>query len=259
VVLERGAPDRHDRAVLHVGRPLMEVFRPARPNGAAVVLLPGGGYVRLAVDKEGAGGARFLAARGVTAFVLNYRLPGDGWAAGYDAPLQDVQRALRLVRARAAEWRIDPARVGVMGFSAGGHLAGAALTRFDERTYDPVDAADTGSGRPDSVVLGYAVTDVGTRPVAGALANPAAARPLNERVRAGLAPTFIVQAADDHTVPVANSLAMYAALLRAGVPTEMHLYQEGGHGFGFALPADRPAARWPEDWAAWATRCGFLR
>ncbi len=116
VVLERGSPAAHDRAVMHVTRPILEVFRPKKPNGAAVVLLPGGGYVRLAVDKEGAMGGRRLAAAGITAFVLNYRLPGDGWAAGIDAPLQDVQRAMRLVRANASRWGIDPKRVGVMGF-----------------------------------------------------------------------------------------------------------------------------------------------
>jgi acetyl esterase/lipase len=255
VVLERGSPATHDRAVMHVTRPILEVFRPAKPNGAAVVLAPGGGYVRLAVDKEGAMGARRLAAAGITAFVLNYRLPGDGWAAGLDAPLQDAQRAVRLVRANAQRWGVDPKRVGVMGFSAGGHLAGAMLTRHDAQTYAPIDAADQLSARPDVVVLGYAV--MATRQTNPA-AHPDSAKPLNENVRPGLPPTFIVQAADDRTVPVINSLTMFQALLAAGVPTEMHIYQEGGHGFGFALPADRPGSAWPEAFVAWAKREGFL-
>lgn len=256
LVLERGAPEAHDRAVMHVTQPILEVFRPERPNGAAIILLPGGGYVRLAVDKEGAGGARRLVQSGVTAFVLNYRLPGDGWAAAYDAPLQDAQRAVRLVRSRATEWGVDPARIGVMGFSAGGHLAAASLTRHDDAVYDAVDTHDAVSARPDLAVLGYAVMSVRPRP--GMAEGAAWATPLNERVRPGLAPTFILHAADDHTVPVANSLAMFQALKTADVPTEMHIYQEAGHGFGFSLPPDRPASHWPDAFEAWARRGGFL-
>lgn len=255
LVLERGSPAAHDRAVMHVTKPILEIFRPARPNGSAIILLPGGGYVRLAVDKEGAGGARRLVQSGVTAFVLNYRLPGDGWAAGYDAALQDVQRAVRLVRSRAAEWGLDRARIGVMGFSAGGHLAAASLTRYDETVYPAVDAHDAVSARPDIAVLGYAVMAVRPRP--GVAENAVWARPLNERVRPGLAPTFILHAADDRTVPVANSLAVFQALKAAEVPTEMHVYQEGGHGFGFSLPSDRPASRWPDAFEAWAAKYGF--
>jgi acetyl esterase/lipase len=258
LVLERGSPAAHDRAVMHVSRPILEVFRPARPNGAAMLVLPGGGYVRLAIDKEGAGGARYLTGQGVTAFVLNYRLPGDGWSAGYDAPLQDVQRAVRLVRANAARWGVDPARIGVMGFSAGGHLAAAALTRHDAPTYAALDAADRLSARPDMAVLGYAVMSVGARPGGAVQASAEAARPLDARVVAGLAPTFVFHAADDRTVPVANSLAMFSALSGAAVPAELHIYQEGGHGFGFSLPVDRPASRWPQNWQAWARRIGFL-
>jgi len=255
LVLERGAPQAHDRAVMHVTQPILEVFRPERPNGAAIILLPGGGYVRLAVDKEGAGGARRLVQSGVTAFVLNYRLPGDGWTAAYDAPLQDVQRAVRLVRGRAAEWGLDVARIGVMGFSAGGHLAAASLTRHDDAVYDAVDAHDTVSARPDLAVLGYAVMSV--RPRLGMAEDAAWATPPNERVRPGLAPTFILHAADDRTVPVANSLAMFQALKAADVPTEMHIYQEAGHGFGFSLPPDRPASHWPDAFEAWAAKYGF--
>jgi acetyl esterase/lipase len=257
-VLERGSPAAHDRAVMHVSRPILEVFRPERPNGAAMVILPGGGYVRLAVDKEGAGGARRFVQAGVTCFVLNYRLPADGWAAGYDAPLQDVQRAVRLIRAHAAAWSVDDKRIGVMGFSAGGHLAAASLTRYDAVVYEPVDAADTLSARPDVVMLGYAVMAVAARPDSAVTVRPETAKPLNERVREGLAPTFIVHAADDRTVPVSNSLAMFEALKAADVPAEMHIYQEGGHGFGFSLPADRPASRWPDAFEAWLRRLDFL-
>ena len=258
LVLERGSPAAHDRAVMHVSQPILEVFRPANPNGSAMVVAPGGGYVRLAIDKEGAGAARRLNQCGVTVFVLNYRLPGDGWAAGYDAPLQDVQRAVRLVRSRAAEWSLDTKRIGVMGFSAGGHLAAASLTRYDDAIYEPVDAVDQTSARPDLVCLGYALMSVGSG--AGQFPGPdaEARQSLTERVKPGMAPTFLVHAADDRTVPVANSLNMFQALKAADVPCEMHIYQEGGHGFGFALPGDKPASHWPDAFEAWARRTGFL-
>jgi hypothetical protein len=129
-----------------------------------MVILPGGGYVRLAIDKEGAGGARRMTQVGITCFVLNYRLPIDLWESGYDAALQDVQRAVRLVRANAATWGVDPRRIGVMGFSAGGHLAAASLTRYDAEVYAAVDAADRQSARPDVVMLGYSFNVVGPRP-----------------------------------------------------------------------------------------------
>lgn len=257
-VLERGSPGAHDRAVMRVSKPILEVFRPEKPNGAAMILLPGGGYVRLAVDKEGARGARRLMQDGVTCFVLNYRLPVDRWADGYDVALQDVQRAIRLVRANAAAYGVDPKRIGVMGFSAGGHLAAAALTRFDAKVYASVDAADQVSARPDVVMLGYAFIDLGRRPLNGLSPSPEAAKPLNERVRAGLPPVFLLHAADDTTVPVANSLTMYQALKAVDIPVEMHLYQTGGHGFGFSLPADRPASHWPDAFVLWLKAGGFM-
>ena len=257
LVLERGSPAAHDRAVLHVSRPILEVFRPERPNGTAVIVAPGGGYVRLALDKEGAGAARRLTAAGVTVFVLHYRLPGDGWAAGYDAPVQDIQRAVRLVRAQASSRDVDPGRIGVMGFSAGGHLAAAALTRFDDALYAPVDEADALSARPDFACLVYALMSVGSGPGQYPGPDAEARQPLDQRVRPGLAPTFLVHAADDRTVPVAHSLTMFAALRAAEVPAELHVYQEGGHGFGFILPADRPASHWPEAFEAWVRRSGF--
>lgn len=257
-VLQRGSPDAQDRAVMGVTRPILEVFRAQQPNGAALVILPGGGYVRLAIDKEGAGGARRFAQAGLTCFVLHYRLPVDRWAAGYDSPLQDVQRAVRLIRANATTWGVDPRRIGVMGFSAGGHLAGALLTRYDATTYDAVDAADQQSARPDVVMLGYAVMALGARPGNAVAVSAEAGRALNERVRAGLAPTFLLHAADDRTVPVSNSLDMFRALKAADVPAELHVYQEGGHGFGFSLPAEQPAAVWPDAFVAWLRRLKFV-
>lgn len=256
LVLERGAPGGHDRAILHVNQPILEVFRPAVPNGAAVIIAPGGGYFRLAIDKEGAAPARRLNQSGVTAFVLNYRLPADGWASGYDAPVQDIQRAIRLVRARAATWNLDVARIGVMGFSAGGNLAAAAVTRFDDQVYAAVDAADGLSARPDFACLCYAAMSMGNRPQGDA--RPGDLRPLDQRVRSGLPPVFLVHAADDDTVPVSHSLDMFTACKAAGVPVEMHVYQEGGHGFGLTLPDDRPASHWPDAFDTWARRTGIF-
>ena len=154
VVTERGdAKGLRDRAVTHVRQPTLTVFRPAKPNGAAVILIPGGGYERVVVDKEGFETARWLADRGYTALVLLYRLPGDGWAQAADAPLQDAQRAIRLTRARATELKIDPRRVAIMGFSAGGHVAASLTTRFDAKVYDRIDPADDLSARPDLSAL----------------------------------------------------------------------------------------------------------
>ena len=257
-VQERGSPEAHDRAVTGVTRPMLEVFRPETPNGAAMVILPGGGYVRLAIDKEGAGGARRMTQVGITCFVLNYRLPIDLWESGYDAALQDVQRAVRLVRANAATWGVDPRRIGVMGFSAGGHLAAASLTRYDAEVYAAVDAADRQSARPDVVMLGYSFNVVGPRPNSAITVSADTSRALDDRVRAGLAPTFLVHAADEPTVPVANSLDMFRALKASGVPAELHIYQEGGHGFGFSLPAGHPASLWPDAFETWLRRLKFI-
>jgi acetyl esterase/lipase len=144
-----------------------------------------------------------------------------------------------------------------MGFSAGGHLAAASLTRYDANVYNPVDAIDQQSARPDVVMLGYAVMTVSAKsgdfPV-----SDETAKPLNERVRKGLAPTFILHGADDPTVPVANSLSMFLALKAAEVPAELHVYQEAGHGFGFSLPPEQPASHWPDAFTAWLRRATFI-
>ena len=146
-----------DRAVYGISRPRMVVFRPAVPNGSAVLVTPGGGYRWVVVDKEGYEIGRWLAARGWTVFVLFYRLPGEGWAAGPDVALSDAQRAMRLIRARSRDYGILPERIAAMGFSAGGHVCGDLATRFDARTYAPVDAADRLSARPDIAAPIYAV------------------------------------------------------------------------------------------------------
>jgi acetyl esterase/lipase len=261
-------PAFHDRFARYTTDPVLTVVRPARPNGASLLLIPGGGYKWAVVDKEGLDCARVFAAAGVTCFVLRYRLPGDGWAAGPDAPLQDAQRALRLVRSQAAGRGLDTARVAVLGASAGGHLAGMLSARPDE-TYEAVDAADAISHRPDLSILLYPVATMGGPHVhAGSRLALLGATPTPEAVERysleqmdwrGRPPTFLLHAIDDPAVSVENSLQLLAALRSAGVPCEAHLFQEGGHGFGVRLIAGRPAAAWPDLVLAWAARQGWTK
>ncbi|KQN20622.1 hypothetical protein ASE86_15350 [Sphingomonas sp. Leaf33] len=231
-----------DLAWTSVGDPVLVVARPTRPNGAAILLIPGGGYTRVATRREPGGIARDLAAKGYTAFELLYRLPHDGWAAGPDTPLQDAQRAMRLIRAGAGtRWAIDPARIGVMGFSAGGHLAARIATRFALKTYDPVDAADTQSPRPMVAGLFYPVVTMLDESVHAAsrkellgarLADAGWQRRYSAQIDipADAAPCFVTTNTDDRTVPAANSLLMYAGLAAAKIPAELHIFDRGGHG-----------------------------
>ena len=257
-----------DRFVTGVGRPLLTVFRPAQPNGAACLICPGGSYIRVVIDKESFEVGHRLAQAGVTSFVLRYRLPAEGWDHAADVPLQDAQRALRLIRANAAHFAIDPARVCAMGFSAGGHVAASLATRHDAAVYAPVDAADRQSARPDLSALMYPVIDM-ARPFAhagsrGALlgksptpAEEAAYSP-HRHVAPATPPTFLVHAWDDPSVPTENSLNYLAALRAAKVPAEAHLFEEGGHGFGIRLAQGKPAAAWPDLFLRWAARRGWL-
>ncbi|THD77057.1 MAG: alpha/beta hydrolase [Phenylobacterium sp.] len=257
-----------DRFVTGIGTPLMTVFRPSRPNGAAVLVIPGGGYIRVVIDKEGFEVGRRMAAAGVTAFVLRYRLPAEGWERAADVPLQDAQRAMRLIRAGAAGFGIDPTRVCAMGFSAGGHISASLATRWDAPVYGPVDAADALAARPDLSAVMYPVMTV-ARPYAHdgsrtALLGPAptpeaeAAYSPDLHVSAAAPPTFLIHAWDDPVVPIENSLAYLAALRAAKVPAEAHLFEEGGHGFGIWLARGKPAAAWPQLFLGWAARRRFL-
>ena len=256
-----------DRAVLGITRPRMAVFRPDRPNGAALLLMPGGGYRHVVVDKEGYEMARWAAARGFTCFVLFYRLPGERWAAGPDVALSDAQRAMRLIRHRARDYAVDPERVSAMGFSAGGHLCADLAARFAARTYEPVDEADTLSAKPHSAAPIYpvvsmdpAVTHAGSREkLLGP--NPTAALEAahspDRNVPADAPPHFILHAEDDAAVPVENALLLRAALKATGIPVETHLFAQGGHGFGLRNTIGKPVEAWPELWRAWARTVGL--
>ena len=257
-----------DRYVTGIGRPLLTVFRPAKPNGAACLICPGGGYIRVVIDKESFEVGHRLARAGVTSFVLRYRLPAEGWDHAADVPLQDAQRAMRMIRANAARFSIDPARVCAMGFSAGGHLAASLATRHDAQVYAPGDAADRQSAHPDIAALMSPVIDM-ARPCAHAGSREAllgkapgaaaeAAYSPHRHVTSATPPTFLVHAWDDPSVPTENSLDYLAALRAAKVPAEAHLFEEGGHGFGIRLAAGKPAAAWPDLFLAWAARRGWL-
>ncbi|WP_037488105.1 alpha/beta hydrolase [Sphingomonas phyllosphaerae] len=261
-------PGFNDRWLTGIAMPTLTVRRPAQPSGAAVMLIPGGGYGFLAYDNEGEEQARWLTARGVTCFILTYRLPGEGWRDRALVPLQDAQRGLRLIRANAARYGVDAKRISAIGFSAGGHLAGSLATRHAERTYAPVDASDRLSARPDLAGLIYPVvslaepfTHVGSRDnLLGTPSDEAARRAasVERHVDAETAPIFLVHASDDGTVPIANSLALYQALLAAQRPSELHAFDKGGHGFGVRLPAGTPAAAWPTLFSAFAARLGIF-
>ena len=262
-----GGP-RPDRWVRGIAQPVLVVHRPALPNGSAALIMPGGGYEFLSYDNEGLAQAAWLNERGTTAFILLYRLPGEGWGSRPVVPLQDAQRAMRVIRGRAARDRIDPARVAVLGFSAGGHLAGSLATRHAEATYRPVDALDSLSARPDLAGLIYPVVSMeapfthgGSRDAllgANAPAQLRHAASVEARVTAATPPAFLVHAGDDGLVPVANSLALYAALIAAKRLAELHVFDEGGHGFGARLPRTMPASAWPQLFHAYGVKHGVF-
>ena len=264
---ERAKPgEPHDRYAAAIARPTISVFRPEHPTGNAVLLAPGGAYIRVVSDKEGYDTARWLTAHGITAFVLRYRLPGGGWAHASDVPLQDAQRAIRLIRAKARDLAIDPERIGMIGFSAGGHVAASLAVHHGDRVYDPVDDADRLSARPQVVGLLYPVirmdgaAHIGSRdellgktPSESAIA----AYSPDRHVTADTPPTLIVHAADDPSVPLENSFGMFAALQAAHIPSELHIFEKGGHGFGLRLPPGATAWAWPELFLGFARNHGF--
>jgi acetyl esterase/lipase len=269
IVKERSKdPAYNDRYVLGIAQPRLGVFRPARPNGAAVMITPGGGYSWVVIDKEGYELARWLSARGVTVFVLFYRLPGEGWAAGPDVPLQDSQRAMRLIRHRAGRYGIDPKRVCAMGFSAGGHVCADLLARFATPVYEPADPADRLSARPDLAAPLYPVVSMSLPTAhAGSRKNLIGEDSSRERERAhsphlhigaDAPPAFLLHAEDDPAVPVANTLLLREALLARQVPVETHLFSDGGHGFGLRLAKGKSVEGWQDIFWAWAAKKGLF-
>lgn len=232
----------------NVTKPTIAIYKPSpeTDTGAAVLICPGGGYSILAMDLEGTEVAAWLNSIGVTGIVLKYRVPKRENLPKHQLPLADAQRALSLVRSRAKEWRIDPERLGILGFSAGGHLAATASTNFDSRGYDAIDEIDRQSCRPSFAVLIYPAY----------LAEKDVMSP-EVKVGSQTPPTFFAHAGDDR-ISAENSIAMYLALKRAAVPAEMHIYASGGHGFGLR-PTEHPCCQWPQRCAEWMKSCGLLK
>jgi acetyl esterase/lipase len=239
-----------NRPFIHLGNvstPTLTYYAPHALGGPApaiapaVVVFPGGGYRILAIDLEGTEVCNWLNQAGIACVLLKYRVPDTGPYPKSSAALQDAQRALGLVRAHAAEWKIDPNRIGVLGFSAGAHLAAALSTHYDQRLYEAIDSADKLSCRPDFAVIVYpgylALADKNFAP--NPEINPTAKTP----------PTFIVQAEDD-PVHVENAVVYYMALKKAKVPAELHIYAEGGHGYGLRR-TELPVTTWPQSVEAW--------
>ena len=260
--------DKGHPRISKVTDPDITVYLPPKDkaNGTAVVICPGGGYGRLAIDHEGWDIAAWLNEMGVAGIVLKYRLPSDAIMTDKSiGPLQDVQEAIRTVRRHAAEWNINPSKIGIMGFSAGGHLAGTASTMYNVKVYQP---EDTTSARPDFSILMYGVLSMqkdithggsrkallGNNPDQGLVDKFS-----NELNVTPQTPTaFIVHAADDGAVPVDNSIRYFQALKKAGVPAEMHIYEHGGHGFGLAKDHKGTESTWPEACKAWLKMNGLL-
>lgn len=253
--------------VTNVRNPSLTVFRPEKPNGTAVVICPGGGYAVLSIENEGSKVAERLNSAGLTAFVLRYRLPHTEGAAYLDpVPLSDALRAIQWVRAHADDYGIDPARIGLLGFSAGGHLAASAGTRYTRAGEFGADAVSKVSGRPDFVGLVYPVissdADLRHGCVAKLLPPGAAQEELDgvspeKLVTGDTPPMFLAHSKDDSGVLPANSKVMHEALQRAGVRSELRLYEQGGHGYGLA-GASQDASAWPGEFLRWLGNGGFL-
>lgn len=243
--------------IYNVSQPTMTVYRPDGKNtGAAVVVLPGGGFQVLAIDLEGTEVCDWLASSGITCVLLKYRVPSEPYDPKCDCrpdnlmpstrSLEDAQRTMGVVRLHAKEWHIGPHKIGVLGFSAGGYLAAEISTKYRQRLYAPTDEADKESARPDFAVLvypGHLATDHNSL-------NP------NVPVSSETPPTFLVQAEDDDVDGVKQSLVYYAALRKAGVPVEMHLYAQGGHAFGLRQ-TELPITGWPRLVELWLHTIGM--
>lgn len=246
-------------AVSNVSLPRMRVYRPAKPNGAAVLVAGGGGYFRIQLWKESTPAAEWMQARGFTVFELIYRLPNDGWDAS--APFMDAQRAMKIIRARAGEFGVAQDKIGIMGFSAGGHLAGFTAYQPARAFYSGTDAYEHVSARPDFAVLLFPVVTlrapydttrtrreiIGTTPSAAAEAEWS----LDTHVGKDAPPTIIFASADDPTTPPGHGILLFQTLVAAGASAELHLFRDGGHGWGLGKPG-QVISQWPALFENWA-------
>jgi acetyl esterase/lipase len=295
VLSDSGSAIDPQRTLDHIKTPTITAYLPDHPNGTAVLITAGGGYTNLVIDKEGTDIARWANSLDITAFVLKFRLPGEGWDKGADAPLQDGQRALRIIRKNAADWGIDPAKVGVFGFSSGGHTAAMFGTFYKEQVYEPRDSADMLSARPDFMLLAYGPHTCNSQDVAAKSAcsegtagyqklpfTPEAKQQLYDKYVTDLkvkanamldppelpAPTFLVMAHDDNKVDPENALRFYDAVKMAGVSAtalpplpkvaaELHIFAAGSHGFAIRN-AKGPIAMWTTLATNWLGALGII-
>ncbi len=233
----------------NVSVPTLSVYKPKNPNGTAIVICPGGGYSILAMDLEGIEVAEWLNGTGVTAIVLKYRVPRRKDREKHEAPLEDAQRAIGIVRHNAKAWGIDPKRIGILGFSAGGHLSATAMTNFQKRTYPSVDKADQTSCRPDFGVLVYPAYLVD---------NQTKTKLVPEvKVTKDTPPAIFIHAGDDR-ITADGSVQMWLAMRRVGVHCELHVFPHGGHGYGLR-PSRDPVSNWPKLVEAWMDRTGLVK
>lgn len=254
-------------SVTHVSLPRFIVHQPEHPNGTAILVISGGGYAHIELGKESTPAADWLQSQGITAFELIYRLPQEGWPSTH-VPFEDAQRAVRLIRSLADKYGVNPHKIGVLGFSAGGHLAGITATLFNKKFYEPVDSIDSLSSRPDFMGLIYPVISMlppnnkthSLKSILGG--HPTFEQEtdfsVEEQVTQNTPPAFLAQAADDPISPVAKSYLLEAALQKAGVTVEMHIFKTGGHGWGLGKPGSE-VAQWPELFRSWAQRNGFWK
>ncbi|AZA85279.1 alpha/beta hydrolase [Chryseobacterium lactis] len=253
-------------SLTHISSPQLIVHQPTNPNGIAVLVISGGGYAHIESGSEGYPTGEWLKSKGITAFELEYRLPGEGWATQL-VPFQDAQRAIRIIRSTAKKYKIDPDKIGVLGFSAGGHLAGYIASTFDTMYYPPQDAIDLVSARPDFAAMIYPVVSMlppnnTTHSFKSLLGkNPDIKDEIKfsveKQVKVQTPMTFLAHAEDDPISPVENSILMYQALKNNNIPAEMHLFQTGGHGWGLGKK-NTNTGEWKELFLNWLKVNGVL-
>lgn len=253
-------------SVSNIATPRLRVYRPNIANGRAVIVCGGGGYFRIQLWKESTPAAKWLQLHGYTVFELIYRLPRDGWDAS--APFADAQRAMKIVRTRAADFGIAPDRIGIMGMSAGGHLAGFTALRPDQKFYDGTDRFENAPARPDFAALLFPVVQLRKpfdttrtrREIIGEHPTKAAedAWSLDTLANSDAPPMILFSASDDPIAPPGHNLSLFQALLAKGAKAELHIFEEGGHGWGLGTP-DQILSQWPDLFEAWMTRRSFDR
>ncbi|MCT2409728.1 alpha/beta hydrolase [Chryseobacterium antibioticum] len=251
----------------NISKPRLIVHQPSHPNGTAILVISGGGYAHIELGKESTPAANWFQSEGVTAFELIYRLPSENWK-NNNVPFEDAQRAMRLIRSLANKYNIDVNKIGILGFSAGGHLAGFTAAQHNKKFYKPVDEIDSLSARPDFAGLIYPVISMlppndnthSRKSILGEYPSLSeeAAFSVEKQVNSSMPVTFLAQAMDDPISPVDNSELLYSALKQVNVRAEMHLFQTDGHGWGLGKKGT-PTATWPELFKTWVTNNGFWK